>query len=81
MQDIKNLNIADIVELGHETDYFFVIKKYKPDVIVLGYDQTYLLKELSEFLRTNGYKTEVTTIKGFKPEEHKSSIIKKNMGK
>jgi len=35
MQDIKDLNIADLVELGHKSDYFLVIKKHKPDVVVL----------------------------------------------
>jgi len=79
MQDIKNLNIADLVELGHEHDYFFAIKKYTPDVIAIGYDQIYLVKELSEFLYNNGYKTEVITIEGFGPDEHKSSIIKEKM--
>jgi FAD synthetase len=79
VQDIKDLNIADLVELGHEHDYFFAIKKYKPEVIALGYDQTYLVKELSEFLYNNEYKTELITIEGFGPDEHKSSIIKRKM--
>lgn len=79
MQDIKNLNVADIVELGHETDYFFAIRKHNPDVVAIGYDQTYLVKELSEFLYENGYKTEVITIEGFGPDEHKSSILKKKL--
>ena len=80
MQDIKNLNVADMVELGHETDYFFAIKKYKPDVVAIGYDQTYLVKELSEFLYENGYKTELVIIEGFGPDEHKSSIIRRKLG-
>jgi len=79
MQDIKDLNIADLVELGHKSDYFLVIKKHKPDVVVLWYDQTYLVEELSKFLYNHGHKTEVITIKAFKPKEHKSSIIKKKM--
>lgn len=78
-QDIQNLNIVDIVELGHDSDYFLAIRKHKPDVIALGYDQTYLIKELSEFLYSNWYKTEVVTIDGFWPDEHKSSIIKDRM--
>ena len=79
MQDIKDLNIADLVELGHETDYFFAIRKHKPDVIALGYDQTYLVRELSEFLYHNDYRAELITIEGFGPDEHKSSIIKEKM--
>lgn len=79
IQDIKNLNIADLVELGHESDYFFVIKKHKPDIIALGYDQTYLVKELSEFLYIHDYKTEVITIEPLEPHRYKSSIIKKKL--
>lgn len=79
LHDIQQLHIADIVELGHEHDYFFAIKKYAPEVIALGYDQTYLVKELSEFLYTNWYKTEVVTIESFGPDEHKSSIIKNKL--
>jgi len=79
MQDIKNLNIADLVELWHEDDYFLAIRKHTPDIIAIGYDQTYLVKELSAFLYENNYKTEVVTIESFGPDEHKSSIIKKKM--
>lgn len=78
-QDVQDLNISNLVELGHESDYFFAIQKYKPDVIALGYDQTYLVKELSTFLYANGYKTELVTIEDFGPDEHKSSIIKEKM--
>lgn len=80
IHDIRNLHIADIVELWHEHDYFFAIKKYKPDVVAIGYDQTYLVKELSEFLYENDYKTELVIIEWFGPDEHKSSIIKKRLG-
>jgi len=76
LQHVKNLNIADIVELWHETDYFFCIKYYKPDFIALWYDQSSLVFDLSKFLHENNYRTQVVTIDAFEPEKYKSSIIK-----
>ena len=77
LQDIKNLHIADVVELGHATDYFLAIEKYKPDIIAIGYDQTHLIYDLWEFLYKNKYKTEIVTIEWFEISTCKSSIIKK----
>ena len=38
-KQIENLNIADKVVIGSPTSFVAVVKKYKPQVIVLGYDQ------------------------------------------
>lgn len=37
--DIEALRIADEVAIGEPDDFFLVVEKYEPDVIVLGYDQ------------------------------------------
>lgn len=81
LQDIKDLGIGDIVVLGHEEDYFEAIQTYMPDIIALGYDQIHLIYELSTFLYTHQYKTEVITIDSFQAEQYKSSLIKKSQGK
>jgi len=62
LQNIKKLNIADVVELGSESDYFFAIKKHKPDIIALGYNRNNIIIDLGTFLFENKYKTEVITI-------------------
>jgi cytidyltransferase-like protein len=76
--DVKNLGIADIVELWHETDMLNSIKKYNPDVIVLWYDQTSFIHQLSEYLYKNKLKTTVLTLWPFREDIYKSSKIKKN---
>ena len=78
LNDIKRLNISDIVELWHETDMLHAIKKYKPEVIALWYDQNSFIHHLSEYLLKNKLKTAVVTIDSYKPEIYKSSKFKEN---
>lgn len=78
LQDIKKLWISNIVELWDKKDYFKSLEKHKPDIIALGYDQTYLLKELSKFLYENKFRSNIVTIKPLNPEKFKSSKLKKS---
>jgi len=36
---VSSLSVVDKVVIGDENDYFKIVEKEKPDVIVLGYDQ------------------------------------------
>ena len=45
---IKDSRLADKVILGGTGDKYAVIKKYRPDIICLGYDQKYFI-EYSDF--------------------------------
>jgi FAD synthetase len=74
--DIKNLWISDIVELWHEVDMMHAIKKYKPDVVAVWYDQNSFIYELSDYLNKNKLKTSVITIDGHKIETYKSSKLR-----
>lgn len=61
---------ADKAILGSLTNRYKVIKKLKPDMICLGYDQEADLKKLKEF------NIPIKRLKPFKPEKYKSSKIK-----
>jgi len=76
IMDIKNLWISDIVELGHEIDMMHAIKKYKPDVVAIWYDQNSFIYELSEYLNINKLKTSVVTIDWYNVEIYKSSKLR-----
>ncbi|HRX63538.1 MAG TPA: adenylyltransferase/cytidyltransferase family protein [Candidatus Absconditabacterales bacterium] len=76
LEDVKKTGISDIVILGHKKDMMYFVKKYKPDIIALGYDQTSFVHELSEFLYEKKIKTEVVTIDGYESKKYKSSKIK-----
>lgn len=79
--DIKELGISDIVELWHKTDMLNSIKKYKPDIIALWYDQTSFIHQLSEYLHNNKLKTSVVTINTHYADKYKSSKLKQKIWK
>lgn len=75
IKNLKRLNTIDKIILGDENDKYAAIKKFKPNVIALGYDQfafTYGLKRLIISLNMN---TQIQRMKSHKPEIYKSSLI------
>lgn len=77
LKKVKERKLADKVILGGLGDKYKVIKKYKPDVICLGYDQKYFTKNLRSKINGLGLKTRVIKLKPYKPEVYKSSKFKK----
>ena len=76
---IKELNIVDEAVAGVEEDFYEEIKKFKPDVICLGYDQWAEEREVAKELKKVGLvKTKVVRLKPYKKEKAKSTIVKKN---
>lgn len=66
----KNKNINDAV-LGSTGDKYDVIRKHKPRVICLGYDQTFFTENISkEFPKIKIYR-----IGAYKPKIYKSSLL------
>lgn len=76
LKNVRKNKIADKAVLGNLRDKYAVIKKYRPDIIFLGYDQnafTENLKlKLSEF-KLN--KTKIIRLKPYHPEIYKTSKI------
>lgn len=64
--------IPDRVVLGDEQDYGKVIKKFRADIIALGYDQ-----KIPESLKNTLKQYKIVTLKAYKPEIYKSSKIYK----
>jgi FAD synthetase len=78
IQTLKNSNLADEVILGSLKDKYAVIKKHKPDIIALGYDQKVNLKELKSKLREFKLdKTAIIRLKSYYPAKYKTSILRK----
>lgn len=77
LAQVKILNLADKVVLGSLNSKYKVIKKYRPDIIALGYDQfvfTYQLKKVCIDLKLNA---EIIRLNPYQPEIFKSSLLKK----
>lgn len=71
---LEKSKLADEVILGSLRDKYAVIKKYKPDVIALGYDQKVDIKELEKVAKK--YMAQIVRMKPHKPEIYKSSKLK-----
>jgi FAD synthetase len=74
---IKSLKIVDLAILGdRKFNYEHLVKKIKPDIIALGYDQepesTETIKQ--RLARYNLY-PRIIRLKPYKPEKYKSSLL------
>jgi len=76
LEAIKGLKLASRVVLGSLINKYAGIKRYKPDIICLGYDQTYFTEELKEQIIKLKLKTKIIRLKSFKAHKYKTSIIK-----
>jgi tRNA pseudouridine(55) synthase len=77
LQKIKTLDFVDEVLLGEEQDPYQSIKKIKPDIIALGYDQKNLVKNLPEKIKKFGLHTKIARIPAYFPDKYKSSLIQR----
>ncbi len=78
LNEIQRSGLVNEVILGSLKDKYKAIKKYRPDVICLGYDQKFFVEKLTEELEYLGLnKTKIVRLESFKPEKYKSSIIAK----
>jgi FAD synthetase len=68
---------VDKVVLGYENDFFRVIEENRPAALCFGYDQNTL--GAAEALKKKGIKVEIYTLKPYKEDEFKSSLIREKM--
>ena len=74
---IRESLLTDMVILGSLKDKYAVIKKYKPDIICLGYDQNFFIAGLESFLEKAGMSgLKIKRLKAYHPQTYKSSILK-----
>ncbi len=74
---VSSLKPVDFAVLGNSEDFFTAVKRYRPNVIALGYDQkTMPVKYIEDKLWQFGLKTRVVRLKRFRAHKHKSSALK-----
>ncbi|MCK4745158.1 adenylyltransferase/cytidyltransferase family protein [Candidatus Parcubacteria bacterium] len=77
--EIKRSRLASEAVLGSILDKYKIIKKYRPDIICLGYDQKIIIKQLKEKLKEfNLLNTKVIRLKAYQTKKYKSSKFKMN---
>ncbi len=80
LKRIKSLDYVDKAVLGNLRDKYAVIKKIRPDIIVIGYDQDSFTESLDGKLEEFGLKTKVIKLKkAHLPKKYKSSIIRNGL--
>jgi len=63
---------------GGRLDPYKVVEQVRPDVICLGYDQTFFADKLADELPKRGLgHVKIVRLQPFEPEKYKSSIINK----
>jgi FAD synthetase len=71
---VESLKVVDEAVLGVEAlDIGEVIRKVKPDVVVLGYDQTGMERRVRAFVEKNSETVEIVRVGKFKADELDSS--------
>lgn len=63
MENIRNLGVADQVIIGDDAlNDWVVIKKIRPDIVALGYDQNSLGEALSRYIDEAGLPISITVL-------------------
>jgi FAD synthetase len=81
---VSSLKVVDAAVLGNRSSgrdwKFRIIKRYRPDIIALGYDQRVRPNDLELFLKRNRIAADVVRIRNsYRPTHSKSSLIKKRI--
>lgn len=77
---VSCLSMVDKAIVGHEDDIFQTVKKVKPNIIVLGYDQVHQEKFISDGCKRINLNVEIVRLES--PVPHlSSSQIEKEYGK
>ena len=78
LKNLKMLNIADKVILGHPDDKLRVVEEEKPDILCFGYDQMVFTDHAREKLQQRGLAVQVVRLKSFHPDKYKSSKLRQD---
>jgi FAD synthetase len=78
---VDSLRFVDKAILGDRirkwNDIYKILKRFRPDFIVLGYDQKVDMRYLRRFLSENGLKSKVIRVRAYNARRYKSSKLKK----
>ncbi len=78
-KNVKASGIAEKVILGYKGDKYKVLKKFRPNVIALGYDQFVFTQRLDKTLIDMKLNADVVRLQPYFPQIYKSSLLKKNL--
>ena len=74
---VSYLSMVDNAVIGHEDDIFETVKKIKPDIIVLGYDQIHQEKFIGDGCKRINLDVKIVRLQSPVPDLSSSEIQKK----
>ena len=77
LKAVQSVNEVNFATLGYTDNVYRVLDDFAPDVICLGYDQQAFTDKLEAELAKRKLSTKIVRLPSYKPEEFKSTIIKK----
>ncbi len=77
LNKVKSKGVADKVILGYHKDKHKVLRKYRPDIIALGYDQYVFTQTLKKTLIDLKMDTQIHRLEAHFPQVYKSSLIRR----
>tara|TARA_B100000949_G_C14253427_1_gene439302 strand:+ start:462 stop:1097 length:636 start_codon:yes stop_codon:yes gene_type:complete len=78
---VSSIKYVDHAVLGSKGEIFKIVKKIKPDIITIGYDQTHKLKKLRELVKKYELKIRIMKLDSPIPHVKSSYLIKNNVHK
>lgn len=79
LKTVEALPFVTKAVLGNHEDKYKVIRKHKPNVIALGYDQFVFTQQLNKLVFELKMDIEIIRLDPYQPEIYKSSIIKRSL--
>jgi len=74
---VESLSMVDLCLIGHEGDIFETVKKVKPEIIALGYDQVHQEKFITDGCHKLNLNVRVARLQSPNPEISSSEIEEK----
>lgn len=78
VKNLQKLKIADKVRLGCLDNKYQVVDDENPDIIALGYDQTFFTDKLNDVVKKH---VKIVRLAPYKPEIYKSSLLRRKLKK
>ena len=74
---LEHMDYIDTVILGDTRDMYRAIRRLKPDVIGLGYDQNFFVDKLKQTIHDIGKEIHIVRFKAYKPKRCKTGQIRR----
>ena len=71
---VSSIRYVDFTLLGSKGDIFSVVKKIKPDIITIGYDQTHQINELKKRVKMNNLNIKIKKLDSPIPHVKSSNL-------